>query len=73
MKRPTPRQYGLDSDYAPMTPSGAFGIGVDPVQPFTEQERLEALETLIISAALNHRQKQYANALADYEYNNGGR
>ena len=72
MKRPTPRQFGLDSDHSPLGISAA-NLSVDPAQPFTEQELEGALNALIVREALAHRQREYSRALSEWDYNNGGR
>jgi len=72
MKRPKPRDYGLDSDHAPLSYI-SMSTPADPAQPYTQDELTSALNRLILAEALAARQSAYSRALAEWEYNNGGR
>lgn len=72
MKRPQPKSFGLKGQ-APLEEAGAFSLDIDPEQPFTQQELHEALDALVFAYARIHRQRQYAKALGEWNYNNGGR
>lgn len=73
MKAPKPRDYGLNSDHAPFPAHSMITFGVDPDQPFTQDELHAALTRIVEREALGERQRAYRRALDEYHYNNGGR
>ena len=70
MKKPKPRDYGLDSDHFTVY---AGNLDADPAQPFTQEELNEALDALLFERALKTRQAKYAAAVSEDEYRNSWR
>lgn len=73
MKRPKPRDFGLNSDHPPVPSHYVKSLSADPAQPFTQEELDAALTRIVEREALVARQARYAAALAQFDYNNGGR
>lgn len=73
MKRPKPRDYGLDSDHPTLNGVSAYNLPADPAQPFTQEELDAALDTLVRAQAVTVRQARYAEAVEEFNWNNGGR
>lgn len=73
MKRPKPRDYGLDSDHPILSTARGVNLPMDPAQPYTQEELYAALDRLLFREALAVRQARYAKAVDEFNYNNGGR
>lgn len=66
MKRPKPRDYGLDSDHPT---SDTRPLGVDPDQPLTEEELFKAYAQIIQERALDNRKAVYRRAVDEWDWN----